>query len=106
MAAAKKVSWPKWAKWVQEQLKDHQAKLKRLGEQLTTIENKLEPVHTAHLEIRVLELLRNEEKPRSWEWIRNRLGREAWDPLYILIRKGLVKTSLPGGRTMYVAAEA
>lgn len=106
MCVVKKVSWPEWAKWVQDQLKDHQAKLKDLKEQVEKIGADLAPIRLDHLETELLELLRAEEKPRTWRWIANRLGHDAWRPLTCLIRKGLVTTTIKGNRTMYVAAEA
>ena len=105
MSSVKTVSWKEWAEWVNKQLDGHQTRLKRHEEQLGKIANKVRPLHEAHLEPKVLELLRKDGHPRTWRWIFNRLGHDAWDPLKKLVAKGQVTTVRSGHIFMYVATE-
>lgn len=53
------------------------------------------------LEKRILKLLWEQDRPRSWIYIHNRLGHQAYEPLQNLVRKGRVMKTRSGPWEMY-----
>ena len=98
-------TWEKWAEWVNQQLQGHQRKLERIEKEIEALIEKVKPLYLARLESKLYMLLCDEEKPRSWSWLRNRLGHDAWDSLQSLLAQGRVTIVKSTGRTMYVARE-
>jgi len=84
------VSWEAWSRWVNEQLKGHQAKLTDLSTKLDTLERKLRPLFDFWMKRQILITLENEGRPRSRQWLIRRLGHDAYEPLRELEWEGMV----------------